>query len=239
MSKPEIALLRRLRTLSQFKDQQLTQLAEKLEVQTAVKKTRLIKRGETEEFCLYILKGSVNTIAKDGAVKVIEAATEGELSPVAHIRPSMYDVDAAELIEYLKIPTEMLIGFAQQLEETHGNMDVVTIEQSTEECELTIQLFQDITGGNIKLPSLPDVAQRIQQAFSQSHINAEAISRIIQSDPSITAKLIMVANSALYGGAAKIDTLQNAIVRIGLDATRKQVFIYVVKELFDTSPPEI
>ncbi len=239
MSKPRIELLRRLRTLSQFNNEQLAQLADKLTLQSAVKKTRLIERGETEEFCLYILQGSVNTIAKDGAIKLVECKSEGELSPIAHIRPSMYDVDAAETIEYIKIPTGLLTGFAQLLENDNSDMEVITIEQTSEECELTIQLFQDITCGNIKLPSLPDVAQKIQQAFSQPDINAEAVSRIIHSDPAITAKLIMIANSALYGAVAQINTLQNAIVRIGLDATRKQVFIYVVKELFDSCSPEM
>lgn len=49
----------------------------------------------------------------------------------------------------------------------------------------------------------------------------------------------MIANSALYSGVDQIDTLQQAIVRIGLDATRKQILIYVVKELFDDCSADI
>lgn len=239
MSQPTIKLLRRLRTLSQFSDVQLGEFAGQLSIEAASKNKRLIERGETEEFSLYILSGTVKTIAKDDTEKAIESSTEGDLSPVAHIRPSMYDVDAASHIEYIKIPTSLLTGFAQQLESEETSMDVVTIEQTSEESELTIQLFKDITSGNISLPSLPDVAQRIQQAFSQSHINAEAVAKIIQSDPSITAKLIMIANSALYSGVAQVGTLQNAIVRIGLEATRKQVITYVVKELFNSTSSDI
>ncbi len=239
MSHPTIETLHRLRTLKQFSDTQLGELAKQLSVITAPKKTRLIARGETDEFSLYLLSGTVMTIAKDNTEKAIESVGSGELSPIAHIRPSMYDVEAASHIEYIKIPASLLIGFAQQLESDESNMDVVTIEQTNEECMLTIRIFQDITSGNINLPSLPDVAQRIQQAFSQTHINADAIARIVQSDPSITAKLIMVANSALYVGAAQIDTLKDAIVRIGLEATRKQVIIYVVKELFKSKSVDI
>ncbi len=239
MSQPTIKLLRRLRTLSQFSDAQLGELAEKISVETAPKNKRLIECGETEEFSLYILSGVVKTIAKDNTEKLVEYSAKGDLSPVAHIRPSMYDVDAVGNIEYIRIPTKILTEFAQQLESEEADMDVITIEQTSEENELTIRLFQDITSGNISLPSLPDVAQRIQQAFSQTHINAEIVARIIQADPSITAKLIMVANSALYGGVAPAVTLQNAIVRIGLEATRKQVIIYVVKELFNSTSGDI
>ena len=239
MSQPTIETLRRLRTLSQFDDAQLAALSQKLTIETAVKKKRLIERGETEAFSLYLLSGTVKTIAKDNTEKHIDAVEEGDITPLAHIRPSMYDVDADSIIKYIKIPAELLTEFAQQSEHEDGEMDVVTIEQTDEENQLTIQLFQDITSGNINLPSMPDVAQRIQQAFTQSHINVEAIAKIIQSDPAITAKLIMIANSALYQGAAQIDTLQQAIVRIGLEATRKQVIIYVVKELFDSSSAQI
>jgi len=239
MSHPSIETLHRLRTLNQFDNAQLTALAAQLTVETAPKKKRLIERGETEEFSLYLLSGTVKTIAKDNTEKNIDAIEEGDIAPLAHIRPSMYDVDADSVIRYIKIPADLLIGFAQQTENEDGEMDVVTIEQTDEENQLTIQLFQDITSGNINLPSMPDVAQRIQQAFSQSHINAEAVAKIIQSDPAITAKLIMIANSALYQGAAQIDTLQQAIVRIGLEATRKQVIIYVVKELFNSNSVQI
>ncbi len=239
MSQPTINTLHRLRTLKQFSDSQLGQLAEQLSVETATKRTRLISRGETDEFSLYLLSGKVLTIAKDNTEKSIESVANGDLTPIAHIRPSMYDVVADCNIEYIKIPASLLIGFAQQVESEDTNMDVVTIEQTNEECILTIRLFQDITSGNINLPSLPDVAQRIQQAFSQPNLDTDTIARIIQSDPSITAKLIMVANSALYAGAAQISTLKDAIVRIGLEATRKQVIIYVVKELFKSKSADI
>lgn len=239
MSHPQVQTLRRLRTLSQFNDNQLASLAENLSIDNAKKSQRLIERGCTEQFSFYLLEGTITTLAHDGVKKTIESLAEGDLSPIAQIRPSMYDVDAASDIQYLKIHTDLLIGFAQQFENSDDGMDVVSIEQTDEENALTIQLFQDITSGNVNLPSLPDVAQRIQQAFSQTSINAEAISRIIQSDPAITAKLIMVANSAFYQGQAQIDTLQQAIVRIGLETTRKQVIIYVVKELFKATTADI
>ncbi len=239
MSHPTIKTLRRLRTLEQFNDSQLEELARQLTVETAVKKTRLISRGETEEFSLYLLSGKVKTIAKDNTEKTIESAASGDLTPLAHIRPSMYDVEAASNIEYIKIPANLLIGIAQQMEDGGINMDVVTIEQTDEQSQLTIHLFQEITSGNINLPSLPDVAHHIQHAFSQPHINADAVAEIIQADPAISAKLIMVANSALYSGTAQISTLKDAIVRIGLDATRIQVVIYVVKELFKSKLTEI
>ncbi len=152
--------------------------------------------------------------------------------PIAQIRPSMYRVLATEPVTYLKIYTNQLTEFAQRFENNDAKIEVVETELSDEENALTIQLFQDIVSDNLSLPSLPTVAQRIQKAFADDTVNAESICTIIQADPAITAKLIMTSNSALYGGRASIESLQQAVVRLGLDTTRKQVMTYAAKELF-------
>ena len=102
-----------------------------------------------------------------------------------------------------------------------------------------VQLFTDLLDGNLKLPSLPDVAQRIQQAFADNLVTPQTVGVIIQSDPVMTAKMIMVANSPLYGGRAQIDSLQQAVVRLGLENTRKLVMTYAVKELFDSKTTDM
>ena len=231
-SHPEITDLRRIRSLSQFDDTQLTSLAGKLELQYASKNSCLIERGCSESFSLYLIAGTLDATAQDKKVARFESNPASELFPIAQIRPSMYQVIATESVTYLKIYANQLTEFAQRLENNDVEMGVIEIEQSDEENTLTIQLFQDLVSGNLKLPSLPSVAHRIQQAFADDAVSAESICTIIQADPVITAKLIMISNSALYGGQASIESLQQAVVRLGLETTRKQVMTYAVKELF-------
>ena len=238
MSNPDVSTLQRLRTLSQFSEKQLQSLSEDLSIESAPRKKRLIERGCTEQYSFYLLEGNIITITDDGKKQLIESKVDGDLSPVAQLRPSLYDVDADSNIKYLKIYANQLTRFAQELE-NHDSIDLITIEQSSEDNELTIHLFEAIMSGNIKLPSLPEVAHQIQKAFNNDDINVENIAKIIQADPSISAKLIMTANSAFYQGQAQIDTLQQAIVRMGLESTRKQVIIYVVKELFANISPNM
>ena len=52
------------------------------------------------------------------------------------------------------------------------------------------------------------------------------------TDPAISGKLIKVANSPVYQGLVPTDTLQAAIVRLGMQTTYKQVMAYAVNELF-------
>ena len=232
MTHPDIQCLQRIRSLSQFETPQLEELAGRLEITPARPGEVLIERGGTEQFSLYLLEGSLSAVSADGKETRFDAATGGELIPIAQLRPSIYRVAAATPAVCLRIDPSLLTEFAHQVAPEEGSMEVIEIEQSAGENALTIQLFQDLMTGQISLPSLPPVAARIQQAFDDENVSAESIGQIVQADPAITAKLIMTANSALYRGQAKIDSVQQAITRLGLDTTRKLVMTYVVKELF-------
>ena len=183
---PAINDLGRIRSLSQFDDGQLARLAEKLPLQHAAKNECLIERGCTENYSLYLLTGTLTATTHDGSQNRFESSSESELFPIAQIRPSIYQVIANDAVQYIKIYADQLTEFAQQLEDVDSNMEVVEIEQTSEENALTIQLFQDLISGKLTLPSLPSVAQRIQQAFAETSVNAESICTIIQSDPAIT-----------------------------------------------------
>jgi len=238
-ARPEVKDLKRIRSLSQFNDQQLASLADKLQLQDAAKHECLIEFGCSESFSLYLIEGTLVATARDERQNRHESSAGAELLPIAQIRPSIYRVVAERPSKYVKIHADQLTEFAHQLNGVQGEMEVVEIEQSDEENALTIQLFQDLMSGNLKLPSLPSVAHRIQQAFADESVDAELICAILHSDPAITAKLIMIANSAFYRGQAQIESLQQAVVRLGLETTRKWVMTYAVKELFQSKSPDM
>ncbi|MDH3536898.1 MAG: HDOD domain-containing protein [Gammaproteobacteria bacterium] len=238
-TRPAVYDLKRIRNLSQFDNQQLASLADKLQLQVAGKNECLIEDGCSENFSLYLIEGTLIATARDERQNRHESTAGAELLPIAQIRPSIYRVVAERPSQYIKIHTEQLTEFARRPEVDNGAMEVLEIEQSEEENALTMQLFQDLMSGNLKLPSLPSVAHRIQQAFADESVNAESIGAIIQSDPAITAKLIMIANSAFYRGQAQIESLQQAVVRLGLETTRKWVMTYAVKELFQSKSSDM
>ena len=228
---PDVATMRRIANLSEFAEGQLLDLAGQLEVENARKGDCLIPLGCSEAFSFYLIEGAVEVIARDGRARQVESS-DGQLQPIAQIRPSMFEVVACDKVRYLKVYPEMLVDYAQQLESGNKDFDVMTVEQTEEENQLTMQLMQDLVSGQLKLPSLPDVAMKIQQAFADDAVDAESICDVVGSDPAIAAKIIMISNSALYAGQAKIETLKQAVVRLGFETTRKLVLTYAVKELF-------
>jgi len=238
---PDIAILRRIRSLSQFNDKQLENLATSLQIETADPGQCLIDLGSCEKFSLYLVEGVLRAITQNQQETRFAYADDSELSPIAQIRPSMYRVVADEPVRFFRLYSEQLADFARhQIEgEPEADIELIEIDQDTEQSMFQIQLFKDLLAGDLKLPSLPDVALRIQQAFEDNLVTAETVGVIIQSDPVITAKMIMVANSALYGGRAPIETLQQAVVRLGLENTRKLVMAYAVSELFKGETSEM
>ena len=238
---PDIVSLRRIRSLSQFNDQQLENLAASLQIETAGPGQCLIDLGSCEKFSLYLVAGVLRAISHDQQETRFAYDDDGELSPIAQTRPSMYRVIADEPVRFLRLYSDQLADFARhEIEnEPEPESEQIEIDQATEQSMFQIQLFRDLLAGDLKLPSLPDVALRIQQAFTDNLVTAETVGVIIQSDPVITAKMIMVANSALYGGRAPIESLQQAVVRLGLENTRKLVMTYAVKELFNSETSEM
>jgi HD-like signal output (HDOD) protein len=84
----------------------------------------------------------------------------------------------------------------------------------------------------LELPSLPQVAFRLKKALEEPDIAIAEIANIVQFDAAIVAKLIQVANSVFYAAESPITNCQNAVIRLGLDGTRRVVMGISVKQLF-------
>jgi HD-like signal output (HDOD) protein len=233
---PNISTLKRLRPLSQFSDEHLQTLANQLELKTARKKEKLIELGCADDYSLFVIEGEVTLKARDGKVQELSFDQEQELNPIAQLRPCMYDVIAKSELSYLKIDKRLLTQFAQLIEQGIEGEDISVhmIEGDADTSGLTMHLYQDLIQDKITLPSLPEVAQKIQKVFNSDDVNADKVAQILLADPAMTGKLIRVANSALYRGVTAIDTLPAVVVRLGMDTIYKLVMTYSMNELFES-----
>jgi HD-like signal output (HDOD) protein len=66
------------------------------------------------------------------------------------------------------------------------------------------------------IATLPDVALKVLEAIQDSQSNMNQISKIIEKDASIAARLLKVANSPYWGFSGKIDNIQRSLVLLGL-----------------------
>ncbi len=95
-------------------------------------------------------------------------------------------------------------------------------------------LALELDNGDIKLPSLPDVVIKIRNVLESETADFDQISQAISVDPVLVAKLFVYANSALYNRAnVKIDTLDGAIGRLGLEVVRNTATSIAMKQLYE------
>ncbi len=70
------------------------------------------------------------------------------------------------------------------------------------------------------LPSPPGVGMEILRITQNENCSVDELARCIQSDPSLTGRLLQVSNTALAGGARPCATIKEATMRLGLRSVR-------------------
>ncbi len=86
--------------------------------------------------------------------------------------------------------------------------------------------------GALQLPTLPEVYFRLIQLLDDPRSRAADIGRLIEADPGLSARLLKVVNSAFYGFASSIASIQQAATVIGSRDLHHLVLATAVVECF-------
>lgn len=73
------------------------------------------------------------------------------------------------------------------------------------------------------LVSPPDVCLKINELVADELASLEDIAAVVIRDPSLTAKVLKLANSPYYGLATKVDTVSRAVMLLGMRELQKLV----------------
>jgi HD-like signal output (HDOD) protein len=82
-------------------------------------------------------------------------------------------------------------------------------------------LAAELSGGNLDLPSFPEIAIRVRRVLSDPKSSVEQVVRVVGSEPALAARLLRIANSASLNRSGRAVTdLRTAINRIGYNMVR-------------------
>jgi HD-like signal output (HDOD) protein len=112
--------------------------------------------------------------------------------------------------------------------------DQINTDISYIETNIYNEIFQAIESEKLKLPSLPEVALKVKSAIAKDDMGVDDIARIAESDPAIVVRLIQVANSPMTRGVEPVNSIHDAIVRLGLSMTQNLVVSFSMKQLFES-----
>lgn len=105
--------------------------------------------------------------------------------------------------------------------------------------KLLIDCYRHMQSDDLALPTIPDVSFKIRRAINDDKSSISSIARVVQIDPSITARLIQIANSPLYLGRKKIESCPEALTRLGLRAAQDIITSFSMKSVFNAKSPVI
>ncbi len=83
-----------------------------------------------------------------------------------------------------------------------------------EESENILRAVRD---GEVDLPVLSRVAQEIMLMANAEEVDLAKLSKIIHEDPTLAGHVLRIANSAAFAAAVKIVSLQQAVMRLGMN----------------------
>ncbi len=85
------------------------------------------------------------------------------------------------------------------------------------------------------LPPFPAVANRILSLVGNDSIGANQISDIIKLDPTFTAEILRVANSALFGLTGTITSVNHAVSLLGLERVKAMATLVALNSMVKTA----
>ncbi len=88
-----------------------------------------------------------------------------------------------------------------------------------------------------KLPSTPQVFARLNAAIKDPDVGLDAIANLVKLDPSLSARVLRLSNSPMFGRGDPVTNLTEAINRTGLDEIYRLVGIAMSSQLYVTGLP--
>ncbi len=71
------------------------------------------------------------------------------------------------------------------------------------------------------LPPFPGVALKLLNLLDEDDVSMKTVSDLIRADPAISAEILRVSNSAMYGVSREIDNVAHALVVLGTETVKR------------------
>lgn len=91
--------------------------------------------------------------------------------------------------------------------------------------------------GNLKqLPVLPVLLLELMESFSDEDVRVEDIAKKVGMDQSISAKVIRMANSTAFRRGKEVESIEQAVIRLGFNQVRSIVVAATLSNVFPDTP---
>jgi len=232
------SILKSVVPICDIQDSDIVKLANHTYFETLAKDEYIFTNGTNDPWSIYLLSGNVELIYPDGKVDVVSGGTPEAQQPLAHIKPRPASAKAANDIIFIRLKSEDINALSNG-----GVNGSATDKTSLSDEDVELEIFKDIDRAyktdKLIVPSLPDIALKVRETAQDPEGDMNVISRLIQADPSLAARIVRVANSPIYRGQSAITNLRVAVSRLGIKVTRDSVMSFSLQQVFETKSPSL
>lgn len=97
----------------------------------------------------------------------------------------------------------------------------------------------ELVSGDVELATLPEVYARLLQALGAPNSSPTSIAAVVKHDASLTAKLLKLVNSPVYGVPTHVDSISRAVAMVGQKELSTLVMGLAACQAFPDIPPEL
>ncbi|MDR2925380.1 MAG: HDOD domain-containing protein [Azoarcus sp.] len=97
---------------------------------------------------------------------------------------------------------------------------------------------QELAASVESLVALPSVYYQVREQLERADATIPEVAHLIETDPALTAGVLRLVNSAFYGLARKIESVERAVLVIGLRQTHEMVLAITISNVFNGIRPQ-
>jgi HD-like signal output (HDOD) protein len=232
-----LQLLLKIDELKELGDVALLDLAKTATIKSLPKGGSLSAEEQLSQR-LYLIDGEVELSVSGKNMQLVVAGTQRTSTP-------LFRVHSHGLIAKCRSPVRLLC-LSEEAFERHAatirpkdsdGIELEVLSEAEQEASILHDIRHVFHHRDVDLPSLPEVALRINRAVSDDTQSLRNVVLEIQSDPMISARVIQVANSLLYKPETPLVTVHEAVSLIGHKVVQIIVRSVVLRNLFKPNSP--
>ncbi len=198
----------------------------------------LFRAGFDEQWIFYLLDGEVEIIDDKGQGFHLEGGSIETAHPLApHAKARVLATITRDAC-YVRMPADLLDLKATPRARGGVEVEELSDDSNAIDNQLLFAVSHALLDGSFTLPTLPDIALRIRDAANDPTRSVADIVKLVQADAVIAAYCLKVANSAAYVATSPANGVQDAVLRMGVAATRDLITAFTLKDLFSSLDTE-
>lgn len=191
----------------------------------------LARANESDGWDYFLIEGALKLVAGDGKEMIIQDGSPAAHTAIARLQPRRYTITAVTPVKYMRVEAALL----KNLNIGQSGVSVEESDGIPEESDnpLSAEINDDLLNDQLAIPSIPEVALKAKRLIDETDVAIEELAKLINVEPTLSAKLIKSANGVLYHGQPTVETSARAILRLGLNTTKHLILAFVLRNVFE------